>query len=458
MSTKIICPECINKQEEIYRLREQNKALKAKLRIQDRKITEGFFGSSTPSSKQPVKANTTSEKKNGGAKQGHKGYGRKLFDKEQADVIETVECENICPECKIELKDKDSRDRYVIDIKPLEVKRIIYHLIRKQCRQCGRIFESKSPGVLPRNLYGNHLIAHIAIEHYIKGKTLGALEKELGIGYGALVGILHNLAKILKDIPDKLIEEYRKSFVKHADETGWRNDGNNGYAWLFATSDISIFRFRHTRAGKIAREALGEEKLPGVLVVDRYAGYNRVLCDKQYCYAHLFRTIKDMEKEFPDNQEIACFVQTVLPLLSDAMNLRSLPIEDRKFYQRARKTKDDIIEAMNKQANHAAIQNIQNIFRDNKDKLYHWANDRKIPADNNFAERQLRPLVIARKLSFGSQSDEGAKTREILMTVLLTMKKRTQSNIADRLKYFLDIFAGNSTIDVYKTLFLLNSS
>lgn len=42
-----------------------------------------------------------------------------------------------------------------------------------------------------------------------------------------------------------------------------------------------------------------------------------------------------------------------------------------------------------------------------------------MPAENNLAERELRPLVIARKVSFGSQSDAGARTREILMTTSL---------------------------------------
>ncbi len=140
------------------------------------------------------------------------------------------------------------------------------------------------------------------------------------------------------------------------------------------------------------------------------------------------------------------------------MNLRSLPIDDKEFYRRAKKTKDCIIKAMNSQANHAAIQNIQNIFRDNHDKLYHWASDRKIPADNNFAERELRPLIIARKLSFGSQSNEGAKTREILMSVLITLKKRTNGKTADRFKYLLDEYAANSFIDIYKILFPADSS
>jgi hypothetical protein len=51
--------------------------------------------------------------------------------------------------------------------------------------------------------------------------------------------------------------------------------------------------------------------------------------------------------------------------------------------------------------------------------------DRAVPADNNRAERELRPLVIARKVSFGSQSEAGAHTREALMSVLHTLRKRT---------------------------------
>ena len=90
MSTRIVCSECINKQEEIYRLREEVKTLKTKLRIQERKITEGYFGSSTPSSKKPVKNNSaknSEEKNRGGAKVGHKGNGRRSVSIERADRV-----------------------------------------------------------------------------------------------------------------------------------------------------------------------------------------------------------------------------------------------------------------------------------------------------------------------------------------------------------------------------------
>jgi hypothetical protein len=133
--------------------------------------------------------------------------------------------------------------------------------------------ETAAPGVLPKSVYGNGLLAHVAVQHYLYGATLGQLEKQTGIGYGSLVEALHQLARRLKTVPDRLLEAYRQAPVKHADETGWRNDGANGYAWLFCTPGLSVFRFHPTRAAGVAREALGSKRLRGVLVADRYAGY-----------------------------------------------------------------------------------------------------------------------------------------------------------------------------------------
>ena len=104
-----------------------------------------------------------------------------------------------------------------------------------------------------------------------------------------------------------------------------------------------------------------------------------------------------------------------------------------------------------------SIQKIQDIFREKADRLYHWAENRNIPADNNLAERELRPLVIARNISFGSQSDVGAKTREILMTVLHTLKK-ISPDVTIAFKSALDKLAEDSDIAPYKTVFSFDSS
>jgi hypothetical protein len=292
----------------------------------------------------------------------------------------------------------------------------------------------------------------LAVEHYLHGVTLGHLSAQLGVGQGSLWAALHQLARRWAKVPQRLLLEYRPAAVKHADETGWRNDGHNGYAWLFCTERVSLFRFRQSRSASVAQEVFGSKRLPGTLVVDRYKGYNQTPCSIQYCYAHLLRAVQDLGKEFPEAGEVLQFVQTLAPLLAAAMQLRARKLELAQFRQQALELKMEIKAVVHCPAEHPGIQRIQNIFREQATRLYHWAKNPSIPADNNRAERELRPLVIARKISFGSQSEQGARTREILMSVLHTLRKRT-NDVFGAFKHALDRLAEDETRDPYKLLF-----
>jgi transposase len=456
--TRPLCPQCVKLQEEIKRLREEKSRLEAQLRYQQRKIDEGYFGSSTPSSKKPFKPNTTAERNNGGGRVGHRGYGRTSIDEREADEVIVVDTEHVCPDCQAPLESFDIRGRSVTEVEPVEVKKVVYKLTHRRCPSCRRIFRAKAPSVLPKFKQSNSVLAYTATEHYLEQITFGHVARRLDINESSLIDAMHHLAELFKEVPEKLIAEYRQAPVKQADETGWPNDGRNGYAWIFVTRDITIFRFRLTRSASVAKEVFGEASLPGALVVDRYSAYNKILCVIQYCYAHLLRHLKDLGKEFPAAQEVQDFVNTAAPLLAQAMKLRALPISNDVFYARADQLKMDIQQVMHQQAQHAGIQKIQNIFRENAHRLYHWAVDRSIPADNNFSERELRQLVIARKLSFGSQADAGAKTREILMTTLLTLQKRQPGNVMANLKACLDELARDPRQDPYQLLFAPNTS
>lgn len=438
-------------------LTEEVKRLKAKLNYLERKEQEGYFGSSTPSSQIPLKSNAPKENqgKRGGAKPGHRGHGRQTFDESGADRVIRIESEvgDRCPQCGGPLEDKGTENHCAIDIPPLKTERILYQLPKRYCARCQNSYQPPAPGVLPRSLYGNQLVATAATMHYLHGIPMGRIIQQIDIGLGPLIKIFHRLAKLFGCIPNRLLEQYRHSAVKHADETGWRNDGQRGYVWLFATVKISLFLFRKTRSSSIPREVFGDKPLPGTLVVDRYNAYNRVPCALQYCYAHLLREVEDMDKEFSEAEEVKTFVGVLAPLLATAMHLRSLPITDAQFYKQAAEVKNQILEVVQASAQHLAIRRIQEIFHDHADRMYRWAQDRQIPADNNLAERDLRPTVIARKVSFGSQSDAGAQTRGILMTTLHTLKKQTKTDVASALKTTLDQLAKNPSLDPYNLLF-----
>jgi len=454
MSGRGYCPGCFEKQNKIDQLLEENARLRQKLRYEARKAQEGFFGSSTPSSQIPIKSSQTGARKPKGARVGHRGVGRKGFSESEADQVVEVSLEGdaACPHCGGSLEDKGVEERLVIDSEPLQARRLFYRLPRKYCPRCKKLFPARAPGVLPRSLYGNQLITQAVVMHYLHGIPMGRVCEQLGLGPGSLVEMFHRLSRLWEKAPVRLIDPYRQAPVKHADETGWRTDGKNGYAWLFATPKLSLFLFRKSRSAEVPKSVFGPGPLPGVLVVDRYAGYNQAPCAIQYCYAHLLREVQDLEKEFPDSQEVRTFVSTLAPLLSLAMGLRNQPLSASRFHSEALKVKAQILSAVNHPASHLGIRRIQDIFRQNENRLYHWAEDRTIPAENNLAERDLRPTVIARKTSFGSQSDAGAHTRGVLMTVLYSLKKQGV-DVVTHLKKVLDQLAKDIHQDPFPLLF-----
>jgi hypothetical protein len=192
-----------------------------------------------------------------------------------------------------------------------------------------------------------------------------------------------------------LLLEYRRAPVKHADETGWRTDGHNGYAWLFCTPRLSLFRFRQSRSASVAQEVFGSKRLPGVLVVDRYNGYNQLPCSLQYCYAHLLREVQDLGKEFPDVSEVSQFVARFAPLLASAMKLRAQELPPARFREQALELKVEIKALVHSPAQHPGIQKIQNLFRDKAARLYHWTKTPAIPADNNRAENVTQSFGLS---------------------------------------------------------------
>lgn len=449
-----LCERCLEKQRIIDRQTEQIEALRKKVRQLQRRAAEGPFGSSTPSAKIPLKANAAEEQRSkpGGAQPGHTGHGRKAVEEGDAERVETISAGPACPHCGTTLEHKEYRDRSVIDSQPLRAQTILYQLERARCPRCGKTVQAHAPAVLPKSLYGNQLITQVVFLHYRQGIPMGRLCDQLGLGLGAVFDILHRMAALFRGVIAKLIEEYRQSPVRHADETGWRTDGRSGYAWLFASATVSLFLFRQTRSAQVPKEVLGTSELGGVLVVDRYNAYNQSPCQLQYCYAHLMRDVEDLAKEFPGAEEVTGFTSTLIPLLAEAMHVRGRPLAEADYYQQAHALKQQILDLVEKPAQHLGVRQVQGIFRDHAHRLYHWVENRAVPADNNRAERELRPTVIARKVSFGSQSDAGAKTREVLMSVVHTLAKRVPDP-ESHFKSVLDRLAADPTQDPVALLF-----
>lgn len=434
------CEGCLDKQREIDRLKEEVQRLRLKVSANQRKSKEGFFGSSTPSSQIPVKADSLAENqaKRGGAQKGHRGFGRQAFSPDEADEQRLAALEGeICPDCASRLNRLSVNERSVYELERERVKKIYYSIERKLCPQCRRIESGKVAGVFPRCSLSNELVAEVAEQHYVLGRTLGQLADRFSINYSTLSEALKRIGKMLEPGLEKLKKDFRSACVRHADETGWRTDGASGWSWYFGTEDVSLHLFRETRSASVVREVFGSQPLEGVLVVDRYSGYNRVPCRIQYCYAHLLREMKDLEQEFESDKEVQNYTAQMKLHLTDAMRLRQRGLARAQYQRQASAIKSKILKLSDRQAIHPAVRRWQDFFVEKADRLYQWTTEAAIAAENNYAEREIRKIVIARKMSYGSQSPQGAlKTRNVDEHLANAQKARRKSarQISESLK------------------------
>jgi len=122
--------------------------------------------------------------------------------------------------------------------------------------------------------------------------------------------------------------------------------------------------------------------------------------------------------------------------LSDAMQLRKRGFTEVEYQTGAATIKAKILELSDRQASHPAVRKWQDFFVEKSARLYQWCQNASIPAENNYAEREIRKVVIARKMSYGSQSTEGAKTRETWTSILQTLKKREENPRGKLVKAF----------------------
>lgn len=437
----------------------ENRELKKKLDIRGRR--EKSFERNGSSSSQRHKKNTSDENKNskGGAKTGDVGHGRRGFAEDDEDVIleyvdELLENFSCCALASLIAVGETTQS--VVRVIPMRVQK---YLLRKkiyECVSCKKRLVATPGDVLPKSLYSNSVICELLVEIFICFGTVSATAQRLGMLTGTVFNILDRISKLFEPCYDKILLELSESHYAHADETRWRIDGDNGYAWIFINDCLAVYLFRETRASCVPAEifgyranpkllnaaattnsiALADEEISGgngknkakrtTVVSDRYAVYNMLDVENQYCYAHLLRDlegIKDGLKEVP--KEVELFCDAMAELLAESMHLSAnAELSDECYYRKANLLKKQILEIIEADARDGGIQAYQHIWRNKKESMFKWVEDRRIPCDNNRAERSLRPVVIARKTAFGSQGEKGRRAREIIMTVLHTAKQR----------------------------------
>lgn len=76
--------------------------------------------------------------------------------------------------------------RAIYDLQREAVRQIYYLIERKRCPTCRKTVAGKVKNALPNAKLSNELVAEVAEQHYVLGRTLGQIAERCGINYSTL--------------------------------------------------------------------------------------------------------------------------------------------------------------------------------------------------------------------------------------------------------------------------------
>jgi len=322
------------------------------------------------------------------------------------------------------------RTRQVLHIPLVPVQVIEHVFIERECPQCGRRQTPKPAEVLEEGV-GRHRLSATTMALIATLRQVGRLPvrtiqwylqtfHQLALSEGELVEVLHAVAAQGQAAREQLQQALRASPVVHADETGWRENGQTGYFWSFSSPTIRYFVHRTSRSGKLVNETLGAD-FEGVLVSDFYVGYNRMLGAHQRCWVHLLRDVHELQEQWPDDQGLRRWAGELKALWLKGQTLAQAqaPPKERQAQQHRLEGQLQALCEPYLTPEHRQRVLCQRLLH-YLPEMFQYVADPRVPPDNNAAERAIRPLAVARKISGGTRSAQGSRTRETLATLFGT--------------------------------------
>lgn len=236
----------------------------------------------------------------------------------------------------------------------------------------------------------------------------------LQVSEGAIVAACQRAATRAHPLLETLDTTLRASPVVHLDETGWREDGHNGYVWTASTPEVRLFRFGSRQKGMV--DTFLGDAFGGIVVSDFYGAYTHDERMHQFCWAHLWRDLEDLVRQHPRDPAVAGWVTGVGEIYARAMAATGTP-QERWAVRRACQT--DLTQLCLPWAEVDVPQRkLSTRMRKHLESLFTFVTEPDVPPTNNAAERSLRHLVIARKISGGTRSARGTATKMTLQSVL----------------------------------------
>src|SRR5713101_7499792 len=342
-----------------------------------------------------------------------------------------------CPVCANALGGISvARRRQVIELPPpapVEVtEHVVYH---GWCSQCGTWREAPldvSREVVGQGRFGVKIASLMSYLRTVMRLPVRQIQAYLAslhglsISSGEIIGLTQRVTAQLEPQLAEVKQQIRASPAVQMDETGWREDGSNGYVWCACTPQLRYYEYHHSRGKEVVTAVLGAS-FEGVLGSDFYASYNVYTGLHQRCWVHLLRDRHELKEQHPDDADVQQWAKDVKAVYDRAVAYAgpdpSLPPAKQ--------------EAARRKLQHAFEQELWQLcapYAHTSSPLHTWCERVErflpelfvfvalpgVPAHNNLAERSVRPLVIARKISGGTRSPQGSDTRMGLFSLFGT--------------------------------------
>lgn len=338
-----------------------------------------------------------------------------------------------CPTCGSTVnRVKAVKEKLLIDlILNPQVVKLLTQSERQWCSHCQKEVNAKHSQSLPFTEYGINTFLAVILLRFGANLSLGKIALVLQFGFGLTVSkgeIAHLLGSgktYLKDKYETLKQAARDRTITYHDETGWLVRGQSVWMWIMATNEgETVYIAAESRGKGIVKETYGNSR--STAMHDGLASYKKAIPQNKqaYCWAHILRFAHEETIKSKQSSDSVKIRDTLVTIYQFKKTHPAMSHEELKAYLDYELTTMCLATSQE-----SAFQKIQRRVKKQKEGLIQailFTPD----GTNNLAERELRPLVISKRISFGSDTFGGMETTAILGTVYRTTVRASSSPLA----------------------------
>ena len=416
-------------QEQIRQLQQQRADTQARLNVNSSNSSLPPSSDRFGVKRRPPPPPGQPRKKRGG-QAGHLRQQRLLVPPGQ--VSETIPCKPAtCRRCGKPLAGNDPTPlRHQVAELPVVVPNVVeYQLHRLICPCC----HTSTCGTLPPGIKGHFgprleaTLALLAGRYRLGLRPVVDLAAELW-GLDIATGLVSKLRQRTAEallLPWLQVALYVRQHHVNIDETPWRESKKRAYLWAAVTPLAALFRIASGRTAVIAQQLLGK-RYAGVATCDRLKSYwwiERL----QWCWAHLRRDFQAMiDRGGPGKAIGERLLQLSNTLFHLWHQLRQGELTRPRFREAMKPVREAVRLALQRGGRSRCGRTAGTCkeLLGHEDWLWTFVEVEGVQPTNNEAERTERHGVLWRKTSGGTDSAQGSRFVERVLTVVHTCRRQ----------------------------------